>query len=73
MAKTRKKMPSKPKPRKKLKLPGGSSRKKSPGSTGVKSRRQVSFLLSEGSPLSSRQQTKLKQELKSGKVRIKKK
>lgn len=37
-----------------------------------KSARQVRFLLSKGSPLSGKQQTKLKSELHSGKVTVKK-
>lgn len=38
-----------------------------------KSKKQVGFLMSKGSPLSSSQKNKLKSELKSGKVRVKKK
>lgn len=37
-----------------------------------KSRRQVSFLLSKGSPLTDVQKSKLKDELHSGEVKIKK-
>lgn len=36
----------------------------------VKSQKQVNFLLSKGSPLTSKQRTKLKRELKSGSVKI---
>ncbi len=36
-----------------------------------KSKRQVRFLLSKGSPLSSKKKDKLKSELKSGKVKAK--
>lgn len=37
-----------------------------------KSKKQVAYLLSKGSPLSSGQQVKLKTELHSGKVKVKK-
>lgn len=37
-----------------------------------KSKRQVGYLLSSGSPLSKKQKSKLKSELHSGKVRVKK-
>jgi hypothetical protein len=36
----------------------------------VKSKKQVGFLLSKGSPLTSTQKDKLKGELKSGKVKV---
>lgn len=39
----------------------------------TKSKRQVGFLLSKGSPLSTEQKTKLKGELHSGKVKVRKK
>jgi hypothetical protein len=42
------------------------------GGTKTKSKRQVRFLLSKGSPLSQKQKTKLKGELHSKKVKIKK-
>ena len=38
----------------------------------TKSKRQVRFLLSKGTPLSKRQKSKLKRELHSRKVRVKK-
>ena len=38
----------------------------------TKSQKQVRYLLSKGSPLTSKEQTKLKKELHSGKVKIKK-
>ena len=38
-----------------------------------KSKKQVAYLLSKVSPLTSRQQSKLKKELHSGKVKVKKK
>jgi hypothetical protein len=38
----------------------------------TKSKRQVGLLLSKNSPLSNKQQAKLKRELHSGKVRVKK-
>lgn len=38
----------------------------------TKSKRQVGFLLSSGSPLSGGQKAKLKRELHSGAVRVKK-
>lgn len=44
-----------------------------PKKLNAKSRRQVGFLLSKSSPLTSTQKNKLKRELKSGKVKIKKK
>jgi len=37
-----------------------------------KSRKQVGYLLSSGSPLTAKQQKRLKNELHSGKVRVKK-
>jgi hypothetical protein len=37
----------------------------------LKSKRQVRFLLSEGSPLTGPQKGRLKGELRSGKVRVK--
>lgn len=37
----------------------------------TKSRRQVGYLLSSGSPLSSKQKSKLKGELHSGAVKVK--
>lgn len=40
---------------------------------GTKSRKQVGLLLSKGSPLTGKQKTKLKRELKSGKVKVRKK
>lgn len=39
----------------------------------TKSRKQVGLLLSKGSPLSGRQKSKLKSELKSGRVKVRKK
>jgi hypothetical protein len=36
----------------------------------TKSKKQVGYLLSKGSPLSSTQQSKLKRELHSGKVKV---
>lgn len=39
----------------------------------LKSQRQVAYLLSEGSPLKPEQKTKLKAELNSGAVKVKKK
>jgi len=36
-----------------------------------KSKKQIAFLLSKGSPLTKKEQTKLKAELKSGKVKVK--
>jgi hypothetical protein len=39
----------------------------------TKSRKQVRFLLSKGSPLTKKQTAKLKRELHSGKVKVKKK
>jgi len=36
----------------------------------TKSKKQVGYLLSKGSPLSSTQQNKLKRELHSGKVKV---
>ncbi len=41
-------------------------------STGHKSKKQVGLLLSGGSPLSLAQKAKLKRELHSGKVKVKK-
>jgi len=38
----------------------------------TKSKKQVGYLLSKGSPLTYKEQTKLKKELHSGKVKIKK-
>lgn len=38
----------------------------------AKSKRQVGKLLGKGSPLSGKQQTKLKRELHSGRVKVKK-
>ncbi len=38
----------------------------------AKSRRQVRFLLSEGTPLSGAEKARLRRELKSGKVRVRK-
>ena len=38
----------------------------------TKSRKQVGLLLSKGSPLKQGQKAKLKRELKSGKVRVRK-
>ena len=38
-----------------------------------KSKRQVAYLLSSGSPLSSSQKSKLKKELHAGTVKVKKK
>lgn len=38
----------------------------------TKSRRQVGLLLSKNSPLTAKQKAKLKRELHSGKVRVKK-
>lgn len=38
----------------------------------TKSKRQVAFLLSSGSPLSATEKAKLRRELKSGKVKVKK-
>lgn len=39
----------------------------------TKSKKQVGYLLSKGSPLSKPQQSKLKKELHSGKVKVRKK
>ena len=39
----------------------------------TKSKKQVGYLLSKGSPLSQAQQSKLKKELHSGKVKVRKK
>ena len=39
----------------------------------TKSKKQVGYLLSKGSPLSPAQQSKLKKELHSGKVKVRKK
>ena len=39
----------------------------------TKSKKQVGYLLSEGSPLSAKQKNKLKDELHSGKVKVSKK
>lgn len=47
-------------------MPGKKSKK-------TKSARQVRFLLSKGSPLSTAKKGKLKKELHTGKVKIKKK
>jgi len=38
----------------------------------TKSKKKVGYLLSKGSPLTSKQQTKLKKELHTGKVKVKK-
>jgi hypothetical protein len=38
----------------------------------TKSKKQVGYLLSRGSPLTNKQQTKLKKELHTGKVKVKK-
>jgi len=38
----------------------------------TKSKKQVGYLLSNGSPLTSKQQIKLKKELHTGKVKVKK-
>ena len=38
-----------------------------------KSKKQVGYLMSKGSPLTPKQKDKLKGELKSGKVKVKKK
>lgn len=38
----------------------------------TKSEKQVGYLLSKGSPLTSEEQAKLKRELHSGKVKVKK-
>ena len=38
-----------------------------------KSMKQVGYLLSKGSPLTAKEQAKLKKELHSGKVKVKKK
>jgi hypothetical protein len=38
----------------------------------TKSRKQVGYLLSKGSPLTPKEQDKLKRELHSGKVKVKK-
>ena len=54
--------PPKPKPPKLLPMP----------SPKMKSKKQVGLLLSKASPLSPSQQSKLKKELHSGKVRVKK-
>ena len=43
------------------------------GAHPTKSRKQVGKLLGKGSPLTGRQQTKLKRELHSGKVKVTKK
>jgi hypothetical protein len=40
------------------------------GGTKTKSKRQVGFLLSKGSPLSGKQKDKFKKELHSGKVKV---
>jgi len=42
------------------------------GKKNKKSKRQVGFLLSKGSPLTKKQKSKLKGELKSGKVKVRK-
>lgn len=45
---------------------------KGPHGKKVKSKRQVRYLLSDGSPLTDEQKAKLKRELHEGKVKVKK-
>lgn len=44
-----------------------------PGKPKTKSKKQVGLLLSKGSPLSEKQKSNLKSELKGGKVKVSKK